>query len=78
MTEETTVITADVEDILEAAALEDGAVFTEDEREGLYIVRAICSSEIDPSRLAEKDTQNYCNILLDGNTRKSILRMHPS
>ena len=50
--------------------------FSKEEREGLYVVRAICASEIDPSRLSEKDTKNYCNILIDGNTWKSILRMH--
>lgn len=54
----------------------DGIEFTEEEREGLYVVRAICASEIDPSRLNEKDTKSYCNILLDGNSWKSILRMH--
>lgn len=76
MTEEATPATADAEDILEAAAEEDGIVFTEEEREGLYIVRAICSSAIDASRLVEKDTMTYCNVLIDGNNRKSILRMH--
>lgn len=55
---------------------EEGVVFTEEEREGLYIVRAICANTVDPSRLTEKDTKNYCNILLDGNNWKSILRMH--
>ena len=54
----------------------DGNNFSDEEREGLYVVRAICASEIDPSRLSEKDTKNYCNILIDGNTWKSILRMH--
>ena len=54
----------------------DGTEFTEEEREGLYVIRAICASEIDPSRLSEKDTKTYCNVLLDGNSWKSILRMH--
>lgn len=54
----------------------DGIEFTEEEREGLYVVRAICASEIDPSRLSEKDTKTYCNVLLDNNSWKSILRMH--
>jgi len=31
--------------------------FTEEEREGLYVIRAICASEIDPMRLSEKDTK---------------------
>jgi hypothetical protein len=54
----------------------NGIEFTEEEREGLYVIRAICASEIDPSRLSEKDTKTYCNVLLDGNSWKSILRMH--
>lgn len=54
----------------------DSIEFTEEEREGLYVIRAICAKEIDPSRLSEKDTKNYCNVLLDGNNWKSILRMH--
>ena len=54
----------------------DSLKFTEEEREGLYIVRAICASVVEPSRLTEKDTKNYCNILLDDNSWKSICRMH--
>jgi hypothetical protein len=76
MTEETAVTAVGIEEFLEIAVEGEGIVFSEEEREGLYIVRAICSSEIDPSRLTEKDTMNYCNILLDSNNRKSILRMH--
>lgn len=76
MTEETAVTPVETEEVLDVAAQENGIEFTEEEREGLYVVRAICSSEIDPSRLVEKDTMTYCNILIDGNNRKSILRMH--
>ncbi len=57
-------------------ASSDGIEFTDEEREGLYVIRAICASEINPSRLSEKDTKTYCNVLLDGNSWKSILRMH--
>ena len=53
-----------------------GIVTTDEEMQGLYIVRAICATEVDPSRLTEKDTKTYFNILLDGNTWKSILRLH--
>lgn len=56
--------------------VESDIVTTQEEIEGLYIIRAICASEIDPSRLPEKDTKNYCNVLLDGNNWKSIVRMH--
>lgn len=55
---------------------ESGIVATKEEYEGLYIIRAICASEIDPSRLTEKDTKTYCNVLLDNNSWKSVVRMH--
>lgn len=55
---------------------ESGIVTTKEEYEGLYIIRAICASEIDPSRLKEKDTKTYCNVLLDNNSWKSVVRMH--
>lgn len=32
----------------------EGATFTEEEREGLYIVRAICATDVEPHRLHEK------------------------
>ncbi|EDY37288.1 Type I restriction enzyme R protein N terminal domain protein [Cyanobium sp. PCC 7001] len=54
----------------------DAIVTTSDEMEGLYIVRAICASEIDPNRLSEKDTKAYCNVLLDQNSWKAIVRLH--
>lgn len=57
-------------------AASSGVEFTEEEREGLYVIRAICCSEIDPTRLSEKDTKNYCNILLDQHNWKAIVRMH--
>jgi hypothetical protein len=63
--------------VVEAGAEEDsGTQFTEEEREGLYIVRAICASEADPTRLTERDTKAYCGIVLDGNSRKYFLRMY--
>jgi hypothetical protein len=55
---------------------ENEIVTTQEEIEGLYIIRAICASEVDPSRLTEKDTKNYCNVLLDNKAWKSIVRMH--
>ena len=67
---------ADETQVEEEPTTDNGLEFTEEEREGLYVIRAICASEIDPSRLSEKDTKNYCNVLLDGNTWKSICRMH--
>jgi predicted type IV restriction endonuclease len=57
-------------------APEDAIVTTPEELEGLYIVRAICASEIEPNRLSEKDTKTYCNVLLDQNSWKAIVRLH--
>jgi hypothetical protein len=64
--------------VLEQAAEEEsgGTVYTEEEKEGLYIVRAICAAEVDPMRLTERDTKAYCGIILDGNSRKYFMRMY--
>ena len=57
-------------------AINNGVETTAEEIEGLYIVRAICASEIESSRLIEKDTKTYFNILVDGNTWKSVVRLY--
>jgi len=53
----------------------DGLEFTEQEREGLYITRAICSEIVDGSRIVEKDAKRYCNIQLDGKYQGTFVRM---
>lgn len=50
--------------------------FTEDEREGYYILKAILSSIVEPSKITYKDTATYCNILFDNNSWKPIVRLH--
>lgn len=50
--------------------------FTEDEREGYYILRAILSSIVDPSKITYRDTATYCNILFDNNSWKPIVRLY--
>ena len=60
----------------EQSANNNGVETTPEETEGLYIVRAICASDINPTRLKEKDTKTYFNILVDGNTWKSIVRLY--
>ncbi|MEM7772803.1 MAG: restriction endonuclease subunit R, partial [Cyanobacteria bacterium P01_A01_bin.37] len=50
--------------------------FTDDEREGYYILKSILREVIDVARITYKDTASYCNILLDGNTWKQIVRLH--
>lgn len=66
---------AEINTTVEVAS-DNGIETTAEETEGLYIVRAICASDIDPTRLVEKDTKTYFNILLDGNTWKSIARLY--
>jgi len=63
---------------IEADIAEDpnALVTTQEELDGLYITRAICASEINPSRLVEKDTKTYFNVLLDGKTQKAVVRLY--
>ncbi len=75
--EEDTVQAESTSQAVEELGQEDtGIVTTQEEYEGLYIIRAICASEIDPLRLTEKDTKSYCNVLLDNHSWKSIARMY--
>lgn len=53
-----------------------GVGTTEDELEGYYIVRAVVSQSISPRRVALRDVQSYCGVLLDDNNRKPICRLH--
>ena len=50
--------------------------FTENEREAYYILRAILSSVVHPARVTYRDRKSYCNILLDNNGRRKIVRLH--
>jgi hypothetical protein len=60
----------------QGAEEEPGTTYTEEEKEGLYIVRAICAAEADPMRLSERDTKTYCSIIVDSNSRKYFVRMY--
>jgi len=51
-------------------------VFTEEERQGYYIIKAILREIVDPSRIAYRDVQSYCGILLDDNKLKPICRLY--
>jgi hypothetical protein len=59
----------------EASEPEDGIVTTQDEIEAFYVVRAILSEIVDPSRVVMRDTKSYCGVLLDDNNRKPICRL---
>ncbi|MBI6856174.1 type I restriction enzyme HsdR N-terminal domain-containing protein [Pseudomonas cichorii] len=54
----------------------DKVVTTEEEIEGFMVVKAIVRHAIDVKRVAVRDNQSYCGILLDDNNRKPICRLH--
>ncbi|MGF1541427.1 MAG: type I restriction endonuclease [Pleurocapsa sp.] len=66
----------DPEPELKLESIPNQLEFTEDEREGYYILKAILSSIVEPSRITYKDTASYCNILLDNNSWRQIVRLH--
>ena len=57
-------------------ATTDIIITTEEEIEGYHIVRAILRQVVDVKRIAMRDVQSYCGILLDDTNRKPICRLH--
>ena len=55
---------------------ETGIVTTEDELEGFYLIKSMVRDIINPKRITHKDTKSYFGILIDGNIRKWICRLH--
>lgn len=51
-------------------------VTTEEEIEGFMIVKAIVRHAVDVKRVAVRDNQSYCGVLIDDNNRKPICRLH--
>ncbi|KAB2817073.1 restriction endonuclease [Phaeocystidibacter marisrubri] len=51
-------------------------VTTEEESEAFKIVVAILRRKIPVERIAMRDTQSYCGVLLDDNNRKPLCRFH--
>ena len=49
---------------------------TSEELEGLRIVREICSSDIDPARVTERDTKTHFDVLVDQDGLKIIVRFY--
>jgi hypothetical protein len=47
----------------------------QEELEGFYIVKAILSQVVEPSRIVSRESQNHLNILLDDTNRKPICRL---
>lgn len=61
---------------LAAPADEKSVVTTPEETEAFMIVRAILRAEVDVKRIALRDAQSYCAVLLDDNNRRTIVRLH--
>ena len=63
-----------VEDEVELST--SGIVTTEEELEGLQIVKAMVRKVIPLDRVIAKDTKSYFGVLVDNNVRKPICRLH--
>ncbi|AFY41860.1 type I restriction endonuclease [Nostoc sp. PCC 7107] len=50
--------------------------FSDEEKEGYYILKSILCQVVEPARITHKDTASYCNILLDGNSWRQIVRFY--
>lgn len=50
-------------------------VTSEEELEGLHIIRGILRDLVSPRRILMRDAQSYCAILLDDNNRKPLCRL---
>lgn len=50
--------------------------FSDDERDGYLIVKAILREIVDPKRIVHRDMESYCGILFDDNNRRPICRLH--
>lgn len=59
-----------------AAQTGGGTVTTAEEWEAYHIVRAILRESVSAKRIAIRDVQSYCGILLDDNNRKPICRLY--
>jgi predicted type IV restriction endonuclease len=57
-------------------AEQSAIVTTDEERECFYTIKAILHPVMDSKRLALRDVQTYCGVLLDDNNRKPICRLY--
>ena len=55
---------------------EPAVVTTEEELEGFYIVKSILHGVVAPERVFYRDRQNYFNILIDNNIKKTVCRLY--
>ncbi len=55
---------------------EKGVVTTAEEKDAFLIIRAILREDVDVKRIALRDAQTYCAVLLDDNNRRTIVRLY--
>ena len=51
-----------------------GIVTTQDELDGYEIVKSLLADTVGADRVVMRDRQQYCSVLLDGNSRKTLCR----
>jgi predicted type IV restriction endonuclease len=49
---------------------------TDEEIEAFHVIKSILREVIEPARIAIRDVQSYCGILLDDNNRKPLARLY--
>jgi hypothetical protein len=59
----------------ESKSEQNQIITTDEEIEGLHIVRSILRDVVSPRRIVMRDNQSYCAILLDDNNRKPVCRL---
>ncbi len=57
-------------------SVDSGVETSDEEWDAYYIVKAILTEVVDPSRIFMRDAKSYCAILLDDNNRKPITRFY--
>ncbi len=53
-----------------------GVITTAEEVEAYELVQTLLADMVEPERIVMRDTKSYCNILLDDNRNKIIVRLH--
>jgi hypothetical protein len=64
------------DDVPSEAIGETKVVTTDEEMEAFRIIKAIVREVVDIKRVALRDAQTYCSVLLDDNNRKPICRLY--
>lgn len=71
------IVREEIRNVYENGFIEESDIVTTDEEmEGFYIIRAILSEVVDPSRIVLRDRKSYCAVLFDDNSNYTICRMH--